>query len=529
MTPERLLAHHERVADAPDAVPRMRRFVGDLAVRGKLLPQSPCEVPPKGLPEPKATDQPFTLPSNWRWVRIGDQLELINGMAFKPSDWIDAGLRIVRIQNLNNPNAPFNFCKPEATRERSRIDNGAFLISWSGTPGTSFGAFIWQRGKAVLNQHIFRCDFKTQAFTPEFLRLAINGRLDEMIEKAHGGVGLQHITKRKLEALLIPLPPLNEQHRIVAKVDELMALCDQLEEARAKREATRDRLTAASLARLNTPDPATFPSDARFALEALPALSTRADQIERVRQTIRGLAVRGVLVPQAPSEKLPPSRRRGAPSTAEAPASDLAHSIPSTWSWVRVDEVANARLGKMLDKAKNKGTLRRYLRNVNVRWFDFDLSDVAEMPFEESEIDEFSLRADDVMVCEGGEPGRAAVWDGREENIYFQKAIHRLRFVPESVYGPYFVLALRASADDGRLQTYFTGTGIKHLTGKGLSSFLFPLPPLAEQRRIVAKVDTLMALCSQLEASLAKSNESRRRLLEVLLHEALEAEPSEAA
>ena len=100
-----------------------------------------------------------------------------------------------------------------------------------------------------------------------------------------------------------PLPPLAEQHRIVAKVDELMALCDRLEAARAEREATRDRLTAASLARLNAPDPDTFRDDARFALDALPALTARPDQIKQLRQTILNLAVRGKLVPQDPNDE----------------------------------------------------------------------------------------------------------------------------------------------------------------------------------------------------------------------------------
>ena len=83
----------------------------------------------------------------------------------------------------------------------------------------------------------------------------------------------------------------------------------------------------------------------------------------------------------------------------------------------------------MLDKAKNKGTPRRYLRNINVRWFDFDLSNILEMRFEDSELSEFAIRSGDVLICEGGEPGRAAVWDDRETDIYFQKAIHRVRFL----------------------------------------------------------------------------------------------------
>ena len=175
---------------------------------------------------------------------------------------------------------------------------------------------------------------------------------------------------------------------------------------------------------------------------------------------------------------------------------------------------------KMLDKAKNKGTPRRYLRNINVRWFDFDLSDLLEMRFEDSELPEFALRFGDVMICEGGEPGRAAVWDARVTDIYFQKAIHRVRFV-DFVDSEFFVKALRASADDGRLVEYFTGTGIKHFTGKGLTAYLFPLPPLAEQHRIVAKVNELMALCDRLGASLATGDETRGRLVEAMLYEAL--------
>jgi restriction endonuclease S subunit len=195
----------------------------------------------------------YDLPSSWLWARIGDHLELINGMAFKPTDWLQTGIKIVRIQNLNRLDAPFNYCDPKSVRDRFRIDDGAFLISWSGTPGTSFGAFIWDRGPAVLNQHIFRCDFRLRAFNAKYLRIAVNGRLDEMIAKAHGGVGLQHITKGKLEALLIALPPYAEQHRIVAKVDELMALCDRIEASLTATSATRRRLLDALLAEALAP------------------------------------------------------------------------------------------------------------------------------------------------------------------------------------------------------------------------------------------------------------------------------------
>ena len=200
-----------------------------------------------------------------------------------------------------------------------------------------------------------------------------------------------------------------------------MALCDRLEVARAEREATRDRLATASLTRLNAPDPDpdTFQNHAAFALENLAPLTTRLDQIKALRQTILNLAVRGKLVEQDPNDE-PVSelldRRKIAFSTSGP------FDLPTSWAWVNVGAVAVARLGKMLDKAKNKGTPRRYLRNINLRWFDFDLSDLREMRFEDSELPEFTLRLGDVLICEGGEPGRAAVVGRSRKRHLFSKS-----------------------------------------------------------------------------------------------------------
>lgn len=347
---DRLLALYDQVADSDDAIPRLRRFVLDLAVRGKLVKQHAGEVVPKNRPKAVKDGAPYDLPGNWLWVRIGDQLELLNGMAFKPTDWKREGLRIVRIQNLNNESAPFNLCDPKDARERSVINDGSFLISWSGTPGTSFGAFIWNRGHAVLNQHIFRCDFKTDAFLPDYLRLAVNGRLDEMIAKAHGGVGLQHITKGKLESMLIALPPLAEQRRIVARVDELMALCDRLEAARAGREAVRDRMTAASLIRLTAAETEaeTFPTHARFALQNLPALTARPAQIKTLRQTILNLAVRGKLVEQDPADDPLPKFDEGLSTDVEIP-----FELPRGWQWSRLCALGVLKGGGTPSKARD--------------------------------------------------------------------------------------------------------------------------------------------------------------------------------
>ena len=149
------------------------------------------------------------LPGGWKHLTIGSLCELLNGRAFKPTEWRNSGLPIVRIQNLNDQSALFNRFDGEV-RGRFLIDSGDLLFAWSGTPGTSFGAHIWNRGRAVLNQHIFKVVFDETAINKQFLRLAINQKLDELIGKAHGGVGLRHVTKGKFEATEVVLPPLQE-------------------------------------------------------------------------------------------------------------------------------------------------------------------------------------------------------------------------------------------------------------------------------------------------------------------------------
>jgi type I restriction enzyme, S subunit len=118
--------------------------------------------------------------SAWSKVRVGDALRLINGRAFKPSEWKEKGLPIVRIQNLNNSEASFNYYEGDLP-EKFLLNNGDLLFAWSGTPGTSFGAHIWRGGKAWLNQHIFKVMFDETEFDKRFLRLAVNQNLNEYI------------------------------------------------------------------------------------------------------------------------------------------------------------------------------------------------------------------------------------------------------------------------------------------------------------------------------------------------------------
>ncbi len=187
------------------------------------------------------------------------------------------------------------------------------------------------------------------------------------------------------------------------------------------------------------------------------------------------------------------------------------------WTTKRVGEIAQHSLGKMLDKVKNKGTPRPYLRNFNVRWFEFDLSDLLEMPFLPSEIERYTAVKGDVLVCEGGYPGRAAIWE-RSEPICFQKALHRVRF-HEPERSRWFLYYLLSKDLDGTLKNHFNGSGIQHFTGEALARFEVPLPPLPEQRRIVALLDAAFEGLATAAANAERNLQNARDLFESHLAE----------
>ncbi len=182
------------------------------------------------------------------------------------------------------------------------------------------------------------------------------------------------------------------------------------------------------------------------------------------------------------------------------------------WPVRPVGEIAKRSLGKMLDKAKNKGTPRPYLRNVNVRWFGFDLSDLLEMRFLDDESDKFTAVKGDVLICEGGYPGRAAIWN-EDHPIHFQKAIHRVRF-HEPERNRWFLYYIYYKETTGQLRQYYTGTGIQHFTGESLARLPLPLPPLPEQRRIVGILDEAFDGITTATANAEKNLQNARALFE---------------
>ncbi len=163
--------------------------------------------------------------ATWRTEKIKDICQLVNGKAFKPSEWSKDGLPIIRIQNLNNEISVFNYCN-FPVEKKYYVDDGELLFAWSGTPGTSFGAHIWNGGKAVLNQHIFKVLINEQEINKKFFMHLLNKNVGEYIQKAHGTAGLAHITKGKFENSEIRLPTKKVQDEIVSVLETQLTRLD---------------------------------------------------------------------------------------------------------------------------------------------------------------------------------------------------------------------------------------------------------------------------------------------------------------
>jgi type I restriction enzyme S subunit len=377
-----------------------------------------------------------------------------------------------------------------------------------------------------------------EAYDKRFLRIAINGRLDEMIAKAHGAVGLQHITKGKLELLVLPVPPLAEQRRIVAKVEELLALCDELEARQTAAHEHRTRLVRSSLDHLTTAkDEADFQKHSAFCLQHSELLF---DSVPALRQAILSLAGEGRLVPQKSTEtanglllKTQAQKKRlenegvikESKPLPPIEKEELEHMIPDSWVWARLGDICELITDgtHLTPKYAEKG--RMFLSAQNVKPFRFIpdkhrfVSEADYQGYIKNRKPEFG---DILLTRVGAGIGEAAVIDQRLDfAIYVSIALVR---PAKGLIDPRYITLWLNSPHGTRKSRQFTyGVGMSqgNLNLGQIRKFVVPLPPLAEQQRIVTKVDELMRWCDALEARLAEAQTTATHLLDATLHKLL--------
>lgn len=181
------------------------------------------------------------------------------------------------------------------------------------------------------------------------------------------------------------------------------------------------------------------------------------------------------------------------------------------WERVKLGDVSDSCLGKMLDQRKNKGTYKPYLANVNVRWGAFDLDNLQEMKFEDDEDERYGIKYGDLIICEGGEPGRCAIWKEQLPNMKIQKALHRLRVNEEMDYRYVYYWFLLAGKQ-GALKQYYTGATIMHMPGQKLKEVVIDKPPLDVQRKIGDYLEAFDDLIENNQKQIKLLEEAAQRL-----------------
>lgn len=555
----------ELLATARHGVSKLRELILALAISGKLVPQVISNESAdllleriRGEKERLASngarrrnmtsvpveeqEGPYELPAGWRWTSLAS-IGLINPRTEAPDD---ATASFVQMSSI-----PVGYMESHAVEPRLWRDiKSGFVQFAEGDVGVAKITPCFENGKSTVfanlsngigagttELHVVRpLGGVVSKYVLVFLKSP--AFLVEGEALMTGSAGQKRLPRSYFESRPFPLPPLAEQARIVARVDELMRLCDALE-SKGRLEAEQHARLLATL--LGTLTESRSPEELAASWQRVAAhfdlLLDRREAVDALEQAVLLLAMRGLLAAQNPtdepaavclqriqnnrkSEKRPAVAGQAKPRT-NAEDGGASYELPAGWEWARIGEISQSRLGKMLDKAKNRGQAYPYLRNTNVQWGRFDIDDIKLIRLEDQELREYRVQPEDLLVCEGGEPGRCAVWVDQSREMYFQKALHRVR--PEGgISSRFLALCLEADARSGWLSQFFTGATIKHFVGKELDRYVVPLPPVAEQSRIVARVDQLRRLCTDLREKLTAVRAVQSRIAQALAQEAVQ-------
>ena len=457
------------------------------------LPYAYCEQIGKEIRD-ISDEIPFEIPDSWEWVRLGSIV--YNRGQMKPTSdfcYVDIGSIDNKRQRLGDTE---NIITPDKAPSRAKkiIDVGDIIYStvrpylhnmciidrqFSLQPIASTGFATMTCYSGLLNKYLFY-----YLLAPDFDNYANDTENSK-------GVAYPAINDDRLYKALIPLPPLSEQHRIVAKIEELLPYIEKYGKA-------EEHLTT-----LNT----TFP--------------------EALKKSILQEAVQGKLVPQNPDDepasvlleriraekqelikqgKIKQNKNESVIITRDkipyeiidgkerCLADEVPFEIPDSWCWCRLGTIFQHNTGKTLNSSNHQGTMMQYITTSNLYWDRFELDKLREMLFTDSEVEKCTVTKGDLLVCEGGDIGRAAIWN-YDYPMRIQNHIHRLRsYAPVEVYFFYYVFYLykRAGLIGGK------GIGIQGLSSNAIDKLLIPLPPLAEQKKIVAKIEELMQYCDKL-------------------------------
>jgi len=565
MTQQLLLDQFETLTEAPNGIPKLRELILQLAVQGKLVPQDPSDEPASVLLEKIKTEKerlikegkikeeksiaptrleetPYEVPGNWEWARFQDICSYIQ--RGKGPEYVDEreipviSQKCIQWSGFDISKA--RFVKPSSLEHYAPeryVRSGDLLWNSTGL-GTIGRANVYVREEnnyemVVADSHvtIVRSILMESQFI--FNWIASPYVQDEIENLASGSTKQVELNTSTIKQYIIPVAPVKEQKRIVAKVDQLMALCDELEERQSKKKETKLKLNRASLNRLTASRKEDLTANWRNLRDSFTLVYDTPETIPELRQTILQLAVQGKLVPQDPSdepasvllerikaekERLVKERKlreeKPLPLIADQ---EIPHKLPEGWIWCRLCEICKLVTdGKHGDCDNQENSGYYFLSAKDIVGGELNYLNARQIMKEDFlEVHKrTNLELGDILLSNAGSIGKIAVAKDKDKVRYttFQKSVAIIKPVKPFILLSYLVYAL--SYDIAMLLRIAQGTSVKNLLLRDLKSLKIPLPPSEEQKRIVAKVDQLMALCDELEDKLQRSTNQTQKLLE---------------
>ena len=460
---------------------KLRQKILDLAIRGKLVPQDPNDEPASVLLEriraekerlikegkikrskKSASDTPhyenevpFEVPESWEWTTIEDVT--VN----RDSERIPLSLA-VRKKQQNKIYDYYGAAGVIDKVENYLFDERLLLVGEDGANllSRSKDNAFFAEGKYWVNNHAHVLDCPEKSVL-DYVAFVINSM---SLENYITGSAQPKLTQDNLNKILIPLPPEKEQHRIIESVNDYFSFISLLE---------------GEIGEMNS-------------------------FVQKAKSKILDLAIHGKLVPQDPNDE--PAIGLLKRINPKFTPCDNAHyenntiKTPENWEWVKLSDIAVTELGKTLDKGKNSGTPHNYLCAFNVKWCSFDLSVIKKILLEDEELERYRVRKGDLLICEGGDVGRAAIWES-DQDIYYQNALHRVRFKDE-INQHFYLYVLQYYKSLGMIDDVSSGVTIKHFTQNSMKKLSFPLPPIKEQYRIVSAINQYNTLLDNISANL---------------------------
>ena len=375
------------------------------------------------------------------------------------------------------------------------------LVSSTGHGHASLNYVHYQEGKFALGTILVALIPKDETIlNAQFLHLYLSRLKDIILVPLMSGAANVSLSISKIKTVEIPLPPIDEQLKIVELFKNLVNENNELVEEINTQSSLLKQLKQTILQE---------------------AIEGKLTEKWRVKNPDIGTAKELLEQIKTEKEKLIKEKKlKASKPLAPINEDEIPFDIPSSWEWCRFGNIVEHNAGKTLDRGRNKGLAQKYITTSNLYWGYFILDDLKEMLIDESELSKCTVQKGDLLVCEGGDAGRSAVWEN-DETICIQNHIHRVRPYQNinTYYLYYYLMKIFLT---GEIDNYRNGMGIKNLSGKSLSTIIIPIAPKEEQKEIVATIEKFFAICNELESEINQNKTTVENLMATVLKEAFE-------